>query len=272
MKRLLLAVALGALCLSAMPNRSHAPSQGRGALVIVGGGGTPDGVLVEALALTGKDSPRVLILPQASSLEDRGVGSVKMWREQGVEHVQILEPLDRPDALELLEACDLLWIPGGSQRDLMRTLAGHNLVTPIARLHSKGKVVAGTSAGAAVMGAVMISGEPDPAALVAGGVTPYRGLGLWPSAIVDQHFIERDRYGRLLTAVLSKPRFLGVGIGERAALVVQGDDLRVIGEGQVVFYDARKAKVKTAKPGELQAGRDLRLHVLETGESWTWFQ
>lgn len=272
MKRLLLAVTLGALCLSAMPNKSNAPTQSPGALVIVGGGGTPDDVLVEALALTGKESPRVLILPQASSLETRGQASMTMWREQGVEHVQILEPLDRPDALELLEACDLLWIPGGSQRNLMRELAGHNLVTPIARLHSKGKVVAGTSAGAAVMGEVMISGKPDPGVLVAGAMTRYRGLGLWPSAIVDQHFIKRDRMGRLLTAVLSKPRSLGVGIDERTAVVVQGDDLRVIGEGQVVIYDTRKARIKPAKEGELQAARNLSLHVLESGESWTWFQ
>ena len=272
MKRLLFAAVIGALCLSAMPSRSPSPKLIGGSLVIVGGGGTPDDVLVEALALTGKESPRVLILPQASSLEDRGMASPSMWRELGVEHVQILEPLDRPDAVEMLEACDLLWIPGGSQRELMKVLAGHNLVHRVSSLYNKGKVIAGTSAGAAVMGAVMISGKPDPAALVAGGVTPYRGIGLWPTAIIDQHFIERDRYGRLLTAVLSKPRMLGVGIGERTAVVVQGDDLRVIGEGQVVFFDARKATLKRAKPGELQAARDVRLHVLETGEDWTWFQ
>ena len=108
------------------------------------------------------------------------------------------------------------------------------------------------------MGEVMISGKADPSNLIAGAMARYRGLGLWPSAIVDQHFMKRDRYGRLLTAVLSRPRSLGVGIDERTAVVVQGDDLRVIGDGQVIIYDARKAKVKRAKAGELQAARDVR--------------
>lgn len=279
MKTLLAAAALTGLAalpvlLSASPTPApvSARAQDRaGALVIVGGGGTPEEILIEALALTGEQAPKVLIIPQASSAPDRGQGSLEMWREQGVQ-ADVLDPLDRLDADALLDAADLIWIPGGSQRDLLRRLAEHQLASKIARLHGGGTVIGGSSAGAAAMGSVMISGDPDPRALVSGSVTPYRGLALWRSAIVDQHFIERERYGRLMGAVLSKPRMIGVGIAERTAVIVEGDDLRVLGEGQVVVYDARKASTRRAPEGELQAARGVQLHVFAPDEEWAWFQ
>ncbi len=278
MKTLLAACALTGLGLVAASLLSSASPAGAvrnqvqaGALVLVGGGGTPPEALIEALALTGKEAPKVLVVPQASDLPDRGKSSVEMWREQGVE-AKLLEPLDRQDAEEMLEEADLIWLSGGSQRNLMRRLAEHQFASKIAFLHGHGTVIGGTSAGAAAMSTVMLSGDPDPRALIAGAAAPYRGLAVWPSAIVDQHFIERDRYGRLLTAVLSKPRMVGVGIAERTAVIVQGDDLRVLGEGQVVIFDARKAKTERVPKGELQSARGVQVHVIAAGETWAWFQ
>lgn len=252
---------------------ADAPPSTLGHLVIVGGGGTPADALTEAIALTGKTSPRVVVLPQASSREDRGVASVEMWREQGLEHVELLDVLTEEHARAALEAADLIWFPGGAQRDLMRAIAEADLTPLIGRRYAAGAVVGGTSAGAAVMGAVMVSGAPDPAPLRAGAMTRYRGLALWTQAIVDQHFVERERQGRLLTVVLDSPRMIGVGISEKTAVVLSGDSLRVIGEGSVLVYDARQAQIrKTEKQGELQSARDVRLHVLRPGETFAWFE
>lgn len=252
---------------------ADAPPSTQGHLVIVGGGGTPSDALTEAIALTGKTSPRVVVLPQASSAEDRGVGSVEMWKEQGLEHVELLDDLTLDHARDALEAADLIWFPGGAQRDLMRAIAAADLSGLIGRRYAAGAVVGGTSAGAAAMGAVMISGSADPGPLRAGAMTRYRGLALWTSAIVDQHFVERERQGRLLTIVLDMPRMIGVGIGERTAVVLSGDAFRVVGEGSVLVYDARKAEVtKTKEKGELQSARGVQLSVLRPGDSFTWFE
>ena len=99
----------------------------RGALVLFGGGQAPAEGMIEALALCDADSPKVLVIPAGSSEESSSIEASRMWRELGVE-VSFLEPLDRPDAHGLLEACDLIWIPDGSERELMNRLAKQGLV------------------------------------------------------------------------------------------------------------------------------------------------
>ena len=236
-----------------------------GALVVVGGGGTPQEVLIEGLARTGVASPHVVILPQASGREDRGLGSVEMFRELGVESVDLIDPIDETAITRLAQA-DLVWFPGGDQEKLSIALHTGKLVQTLHERHRAGAVIGGTSAGAAIMSRVMISGSPEPRALVGGAMRPFRGVGLWKGVIVDQHFVERDRLARLMTAVLDNPRLVGVGISERTACIVEGETFEVHGEGQVVVYDARSCEIERFKAEELQRGRDLRLHVVRPGE------
>jgi cyanophycinase len=236
-----------------------------GALVVVGGGGTPPEVLIEGLARTGAAKPHVVVLPQASSREDRGVGSAEMFRELGVETVDLIDPLDDTAAARIARA-DLIWFPGGDQELLSQALHTAKVVQVIHERHRAGAVVGGTSAGAAIMSRVMISGPPEPRALTGGAMRPFRGLGLWKGVIVDQHFVERDRLARLLTAVLDNPRLVGVGISERTACIVDGEQFEVRGEGQVLVWDARGSEIERFKDEELQGARDLRLHVIRPGE------
>ena len=98
-------------------------------------------------------------------------------------------------------------------------------------------MVGGTSAGAAIMSRVMISEPPEPRALTGGAMRPFRGLGLWKGVIVDQHFVERDRLARLLTAVLDNPRLVGVGISERTACIVDGEEFCLTGRTAVIQLD-----------------------------------
>lgn len=237
-----------------------------GALVVVGGGGTPEAVLIEGLGLTGKADPVVVILPQASEAEDRGKASAEMFRQLGVKTVELLDPLDEGSAQHIARA-DFIWFPGGDQDRLFQNLNAAGLVRPIQDRNRAGAVVGGTSAGAAIMSLVMISGPPEPRALLGMAMKPLRGLGLWPSVIVDQHFVERDRYGRLLTAVLDHPRQVGIGISEGTACIVQGSRFEVRGKGQVLVVDARKAEVPRFKEGEMQHATGLSMQVLRAGDS-----
>lgn len=272
MKRITI-LALTALCLGAwaIPNQSPPPPDDDpqpGALLVVGGGGTPTEVLFEGLALTGSAKPHVVILPQASKLEDRGKGSVKMFADIGVESIDLIDPLD--DTAEArIAAADLIWLPGGSQTRLATALSQAKLVNIIHKRRREGAVVGGTSAGAAIMSKVMIAGSPDPSPLRTNALLARRGLGLWPPVIVDQHFTQRDRLARLLTAVLDHPRYVGIGIAEKTACIVEGDSFRVLGEGQVLVYDARTAKIPKFKEKGLQSAMGVQMHLLQAGDSWS---
>ena len=242
---------------------SSAPQPGL--VVAVGGGGTPEAVIQHVAALAGGAAARVIVLPQASEVSD-GQASAAMWREQGAGTAEVLSELGAADAAAKLRAADVIWMPGGDQSRLMARLAEHGLVDVVREAHAAGAIVGGTSAGAAVLSAVMISGAPEPLALRGGAMEALTGLGLLPWAIVDQHFVERDRLPRLLTAVLDHRSLIGIGISERTAALVDGRNLEVMGEGQVLLIDARAATVPTAAPGALQTARGVMLHALAPGE------
>ena len=248
------------------PEESQDPKPG--ALVVVGGGGTPDEVLFEALALTGCAKPHVVILPQASGREDRGQGTAEMFARLGATSIDVIDPLDETAEMRVANA-DLIWFPGGDQNKLSRELSSAKLVNIIHKRRRYGAVVGGTSAGAAIMSNVMIGGPPEPAALLTGAIKPSRGLGLWGPVIVDQHFTQRNRLARLLTAVLDQPRYIGVGISEKTACIVEGDAFRVMGEGHVMVYDARSAKIPKFKEKGLQSGTGIELHLLKEGDTWS---
>lgn len=261
MKRLLL---LTAFCVSSTTSDAAEP----GALMIVGGGGTPDVVIAEAVRLAGGQQANVVILPQASSAENRGTSSAEMFRQHKVTNVKVIE-LDSPAAARAaIAAADLIWFPGGQQSKLMDALVAAEIDSLIIKRHCDGAVIGGTSAGAAVMAADMIPRAPKKAALRAGNTPIAKGLGLADSLIIDQHFVERNRMNRLLSAVLDRPNRVGVGIGEKTAIVVRGQRFKVLGEGSVIVVDARKAEVGSPDTGKLQTGRGMILHVLATGDEF----
>jgi len=261
-----LAIALTLCCLGVAGAQEQTP---RGHLVIVGGGGTPLDVRQAALELCG-ERRRVVVFPQASRLTDRGADAPALWKEAGATVVEVLDPIEPDAARAAVAAADLVWLPGGDQSRLQAALDAAGLIEPIRARYREGAVVAGTSAGAAVMGAWMLTGKAELEAVKVGTTELVAGLGLWPEAIVDQHFLARRRNNRLLGAVLDKPGLLGVGIDERTAVIVSAGELRVLGEGGVLVYDARQAEVAEAEPGALRAAQGLQLHVLRAGSRFTW--
>jgi cyanophycinase len=189
-----------------------------------------------------------------------------MWRRSEAKQVDLID-VDNPSAAkQTLHNADLIWMPGGLQGVLMNGVRGSGIEDVIRQRFQEGAVVAGTSAGAAVMSRVMIGGHSDLDCLKA-GTAPYlmEGLGLWPEAIVDQHFLQKGRFNRLALATIDYPDLIGVGIDEETAVVVHGHEFEVIGANNVTVIDGRKASRERLIKGEPAAARDLKVHVLRVG-------
>lgn len=254
---------------SARPAERADEQRGRrpGPLVIVGGGGTPEPVGRHFVKLSGGKKARIAVLPQASSRPDRGASSVKMFNSLGGRSF-IVDLKDPRRARERIESATAVWFPGGSQSALYEALEKAGLVALIRQRHARGMVVGGTSAGAAVMSAVMISRSPEIPALRTGNTPSASGLGLAPGLIIDQHFVRRRRMNRLVGIVLDQRGRVGVGIGEATAIIVSGGRFRVMGKNSVIVVDPREACIDRPAAGEIQSAGGLRLHVLKAGQEF----
>jgi cyanophycinase len=226
----------------------------RGALVIVGGGDRSEAMMRRFVELAGGAGARIAVVPNASSEpEETGRALVAELDSLGARAFVYL--LDRraaesSAAARRLDSVGGIWFSGGDQAFVIAALAGTAAHRAMQRRYREGAVVGGTSAGAAIMSDSMITGNQTPPG---------------DTTIVDQHFIRRERHNRLMSAVLERPRLLGVGIDESTALEVGPDGRwRVLGESSVVIYDARRARVTDGKQPLLGA-TGLRVHVLPAG-------
>lgn len=264
MLRLLVTVLL-ALALHA----AHLLAQSAGPIVAVGGGGTTPAIVARTLELAGGKNAIVAVLPQSSELPTAGDGSVKMWTEAGAKSVRVVSFDDRDAARVALREATLIWMPGGSQSRFMEQIAGTGLAEVIVERHRAGAVVGGTSAGAAVLSAEMITGDADLKSLKSGTTILKKGLGLLPDVIVDQHFLQRQRGNRLISGVLDHPTLIGVGIDEATAVIFEGTMMRVLGKSGVVVVDPRPATRERFAVGEVVAATGLRLSILREGMTYS---
>ena len=220
-------------------------------LLIIGGAEDKVGratVLRRFVRLAGGRKARIVVIPTASSFPVEAVETyTTIFSRLGAPEVEAVDPPSRSAAATdaLVHAIDRatgVFMTGGNQLKLSQLFVGTPLADAIARAYTRGAVVAGTSAGASIMSQFMIS-------LGADGVTPRQrtsqltsGLGLLPGVIVDQHFDQRARYGRLMSLVAGSPNLLGMGIDEdTAAEIRDGRTLTVVGSGAVFVVDARAA-------------------------------
>ncbi|MBC7818562.1 MAG: cyanophycinase [Planctomycetaceae bacterium] len=236
----------------------------KGRLVVIGGGETPTAVVNRTLELSGGKSSKIAVLPAANP--EYGPSSVATWKRNGANNIVLVNPQQSAAAVKTLREADLIWLPGGLQGVFMNNIRGSDIAETIRTRYRDGAIVGGTSAGAAVMGKTMIGGPSDLDSLKA-GTAPYlqNGLGLWPEAIVDQHFLQKSRFNRLALAVIDYPDLLGIGIDEETAVVVRGRNFEVIGDNNVTIIDGRKASREKLTKGEPAAARNLKIHVLRAG-------
>lgn len=249
----------------------------RGAIVPIGGAeaktGTRD-ILARVIALAGNADARIAVIPTASELPDTGDRYAHLFDDLGAGHVDVLSITEReharvPAAVETVERATGIFMTGGNQLRLSTILGGTPLAQAVRRRNAAGAVVAGTSAGAAVMPEHMIAGGTTGPTPTPESVTLAPGLGLTNRLVIDQHFRQRDRLGRLLTAVSYNPFATGVGIDEDTALVLGPDNVfEVIGSGTVTVVDPSDltySSMDSARTGEPVSLIGLKVHVLAAG-------
>lgn len=240
-----------ALLLVALPMLAADPP--KGSLVIVGGGKMPAAARDEFIAKAGgAEKAKLVVIPTASTSADdvkEHAGYLEQWKTGKVADVKLLHTRDAKTAnsdefVKPLTDATGIWFSGGDQSKLTKAYAGTKVLEVIQKRYADGAVVGGTSAGAAVMSKVMITGGTDEA-------TTADGFGLLPGAVVDQHFTQRKREKRLAGVLAKHPKLLGIGIDEGTAVVVSGDTAAVLGEGKAWFFEAdEKAKPEGLKAGE----------------------
>ena len=220
-------------------------------LLIIGGAEDKIGrvtILRRFVRLAGGRKSRIVVIPTASSLAEEVIEVYStVFSRLGCPQIDSVNPTSRleaedPNLVELIEGATGVFISGGNQLKLSQLIVGTPLGDAILAAYERGAVIAGTSAGASIMSQFMISMGEE-------GVTPRQrssqltqGLGLVPGVIIDQHFDQRSRYGRLMSLVAGSPSLLGMGIDEdTAAEITDGTTLTVVGSGAVFVVDARRA-------------------------------
>lgn len=230
-----------------MAQPTRGPSRRAGYLLIIGGAEDKlrqRQILARFVALAGGAESRLAVISTASSLGDEATELYRsIFRAMGVADVRGLRPVTREEANEPALAAALddvsgVFMTGGNQLRLASVIGGTQLGRALVERHRRGAVVAGTSAGASALSTHMV-------AFGTSGATPKQrmtqlsaGLGLLPGVIVDQHFEQRNRIGRLLALVAQSPSLLGLGIDEDTAAVVSPSGvMEVIGKGSVTVLD-----------------------------------
>ena len=228
---------------------------------------------------SGNMDAKIAIIPSASR-EPILIGDryLRIFEEMGAKYIKVLDVRDRDQGndrhfLEYVEECTGVFMTGGDQLRLCGLLAETPLMNRIIqRVQAKEITLAGTSAGAAVMGYQMIAGGSS-------GESPNRslvdmalGLGIIPEVLVDQHFYNRNRLARLLSAIAGHPNLIGVGIDEDTCAMFDSDgNIQVMGRGTVTIVDAREitntnySQVHGSEPLSIH---NLRLHVLCHGDRY----
>jgi cyanophycinase len=172
-------------------------------------------------------------------------------------------------ALECLEGAAGVFFTGGDQLRISSQIGDTPVERRVREIHVRGGVIAGTSAGASVMSDTMLVRGASAESHRIGDLRMAPGLGLLRDVIIDQHFAERGRIGRLLGAVAQNPRVLGVGLDENTAAVVEEGVFRVLGSGAVYVVDGAEvthSNIAEAEPDRTLSMFDVRMHVLSSGD------
>lgn len=255
----------------------------KGHLFIVGGGDWPDGMMGRFVDLAGRfGTGRIVILPMASSVpEESAAEETDEFKKLGAKDV-VTVMLTREQALEagsaaLLDGAGGVFFSGGDQSRLTAVLLDTPVHKKLLDLYERGAVIGGTSAGAAVMSEVMITGDEvrKPEAghefetLQAANVVTARGFGfVAPRVVIDQHFVTRKRHNRLISLLAEHPDLLGVAIDESTAVLVRPDEtFEVVGAKQVVVYDPAGAEFRIL-PNSNIAFTGLLMHALTDGNTF----
>jgi cyanophycinase len=252
-------------------------AKNQGPLVIIGGAEDKEGdctVLREFVRRAGGINAQIAVLTAATSApREVGDNYIRVFERLGAEDVRVIdterrEDSDTPDALEKVEHATGIFFTGGDQARIIDLIKDTKLDAAIRQRHAAGATIGGTSAGAAMMPDIMIvegESETNPRVNV---VEMGPGMGFLPGIVIDQHFAQRGRLGRLISALIQQPAVLGFGIDENTAIVVAGDEFEVIGHSAVTIVDESNTthnNLDGLLKDEALAVCGVKLHILPQG-------
>ncbi len=256
--------------------------QTKGHLVIIGGGERTEQIMKKIVEFAGGIESKYIVIPNASSEpEETGKYHADEFRNLGCKNVDylIVDSLNVNDekTIKKFDGVKCIFFSGGDQTRLTQYLLNSKLLERIKDIYKSGGVISGTSAGAAVMSKIMITGDEllnkDSTVsfntILKGNIKHTEGFGFVQNEIIDQHFIKRKRNNRLLSLVLEYPDKLGIGIDESTAAIIYPDGiLEVLGESQVLIFDASSSsKIKTNENNQLSAS-GVMLSILVSGQKF----
>ena len=239
----------------------------RGFIIPIGGGEDKEKDMLihrKFLDLSGGEDSNIIIVPTASRLDSTGPNYNEIFCELGAKNVDFLPINSRsdcanPEYVSMLEQASGIFMTGGNQLRLSTILGGTLIAQKIRRQNAAGITVAGTSAGASIMSEHMVAGGDGNSAPSGNGVSLAPGMGLTNAVIIDQHFTQRNRLGRLLSASSYNPFLIGLGIDEDTAAFIGPDGIfEVIGSGTVTVVNAGDMTYSSM----WQAGQDDNLSLL----------
>jgi len=263
------------MCPSKIPDGEQ-----RGWIIPIGGAEEKENnpkILERFVALCGGDQADIVVIPTASRLPDTGQRYEKIFRDIGAAQVESLDFDTRRDCqeknrLQRLEQASGIFFTGGNQLRITTLIGGTPVAKLIRNLNAQGVHVAGTSAGASILSEHMIAFGDEGASPMAGSVRLAPGLGLTNRFIIDQHFRQRDRLGRLVTALAYNPFAIGIGLDEDTAAFIGPDNtLEVEGSGGVTVVDASQlqfSSMDAVEEGEPVCLLGLTVHILVRGATY----
>ncbi|MEO6190972.1 MAG: cyanophycinase [Saprospiraceae bacterium] len=238
------------------------------------------GILYSVLKEAKGNNSSVTVITTASKIP-KAVGETyrKAFNALGCQGITILDirsivQANDPRNLKIIEDTDCLMFSGGDQSEIVKHIKGtlmHEII--LRKLRETEFVVAGTSAGAMCMSSEMIAGGSSAEAFRKGNVKMSHGMCFVPNAIIDSHFIQRGRFGRLAEALAHFPHLLGIGLSEDTGIIIkESDHCRVIGSGMILLFDA--THLTHNKIDELQVGTPLSMchlitHILANGDEFS---
>jgi len=260
---------------------------GKGPLIVIGGREERESheerkILREVVRLGCRTSGKLLIVTAATSIpEDVAQAYITTFEDLGAKGVELLDIRTREDAfdeanLQKLDDAGCIFFTGGDQLRITSQIGGTPVFRRMLEIHDAGGVIAGTSAGAAAVPETMLISGSSEASLRVDKLGMAPGLGVLRGVVIDSHFAERGRIGRLLAAVAQNPYNLGIGIDEDTAFIVEEETRgRVMGSGAVYVIDGRRVSYSSLSerhPEGIVSVHDLTLHMLCDREEYDLFE
>jgi cyanophycinase len=252
----------------------------RGWIVPIGGAENKENdrrILRRFVEVSGGADADIVVIPTASKMHETGARYEAIFRDLGAARVTVMDfdtrrDCQEPNRLQRIDEATGIFFTGGNQLRLTALLGGTPVAQLIRKRNASGVTVGGTSAGASILSEHMIAFGDEGSSVVAGSVRLAPGLGLTNRFVIDQHFRERDRLGRLITALAYNPFAIGIGLDEDTAVFIGPDEvLEVEGSGGVTVVDASDVSFSSAdsvSEGQPVAILGLKVHVLTPGTTF----